>query len=45
MSFIDEASVERYKKRHYSFTNSGKITTVNKIKNLGLKEMPQMALA
>ena len=31
ISFIDEASVKRYKKQRYSFTNSGKITTVNKI--------------
>ena len=31
--FIDEASVKHYKKQHYSFTNSEKITTVNKIKN------------
>ena len=45
ISFIGEASIDRYRKQHYSFTNSGKITTVNKIKNPGLKEMPQMALA
>ena len=45
ISFIDAASVKRYKKQHYSFRNSGKMTTVNKIKNLGLKEMPRMALA
>ena len=31
ISFVDEASVERYKKQRYSFTNSWKITTVNKI--------------
>ena len=45
ISFIDEGSVKRYKKQHYSFTNSEKITTVNKITKLGLKEMPRMALA
>ena len=31
--FIDEASIKHYKKQHYSFTNSERITTVNKIKN------------
>ena len=45
ISFTDEASVERYKKQRHSFTKSRKITTVNKIKSLGLKEMPRMALA
>ena len=45
ISFIDEASVERYKKQRFSFTNLGKITTVNKITKLGLTEMPRMALA
>ena len=34
ISFIDEASIERYKKQRYSFTNSGKIPTVNEIKKL-----------
>ena len=38
ISFIDEASVKSYKKQHCSFTNSEKITTVNKIKKLGLKK-------
>ena len=33
-SFIDEASVQHYKKQCYSFTNSGKIATVNKIKKI-----------
>ena len=33
ISFIDAASVKRYKKQHYSFRNSGKMTTVNKKKS------------
>ena len=43
ISFIDEASLKHYMKQHYSFTNSEKTTTINKIKKLGLKEMPRMA--
>ena len=30
ISFIDEASVERYKKQRYSFTNSGKKIRVHR---------------
>ena len=37
ISFIDEASVKRYKKQHYSFTNSEKIATVNKNKKTRVK--------
>ena len=40
ISFIDEASIKRYKKQRYSFTNSGKISKVNEIKKIKVKELP-----
>ena len=44
-SFIDKASVKRYKNTALQFCKLREIRAVNKIKNLGLKEMPRMALA